>query len=59
MAAQSPARQRLLRRAAIAHVLVLTGTTWAMTAMSPAAGRQLLGFVALVAGIVEGATLLG
>ncbi len=56
LAARSPSRQRTLRRAIVVHVLLLAVAGFAMT---PSAGRQLLGALALVAGIVEGATLLG
>src|SRR4051794_4015871 len=59
LAAQSPTRQKMLRRTAAAHVLVLAAAAGIMTGMAPAAARQLLGSLVLVAGIMEGATLVG
>lgn len=59
LAARSPTRQASLRRAMATHVLVLAATALVMNAMSSGAARQLLGSIVLVAGIIEGATLLG
>jgi hypothetical protein len=56
LAAQSPGRQRALRHAAVAHVLVLAGGGWSLLNHSAA---TVLGHVLLVAGIVEGAVLVG
>jgi hypothetical protein len=59
LAARSPTRQQALRRATVAHLLLLSGVMWAMLQQRPAAGLQLLGNVLLTAGIVEGAVLVG
>jgi hypothetical protein len=71
LAAQSPARQRSFRRTVLVHLAVLIGSLWAVDRLTggvwsvdprdPAAGNAaaLLGYVLLIAGIVEGATLLG
>src|SRR5437899_394193 len=58
LATVSPGRQLGLRKAVIAHVLILLGCLWAVRA-SPADGAILLGHVLLTIGICEGAILLG
>jgi len=60
LAAQSPGRQRVLRNMVVAHVLLLTAASWGLLE-SRAAPKPLihLGHIALVAGIVEGAALVG
>jgi hypothetical protein len=71
LAAQSPSQQRSFRRTVIVHLAVLIGSVWALDFLTggvwgvdprhPAAAEAaaLLGYVLLIAGIVEGATLLG
>jgi hypothetical protein len=59
LAALSPTRQRTFRRAVIAHILVLAGAAWGVCLQEPTAPATLFGQLALVAGIVEGATLVG
>jgi hypothetical protein len=54
----SPGRQRAFRTLAVAHVLTLTVAALVVLA-EPDARRPLVGHVLLVAGIVEGALLLG
>jgi len=57
LAAQSPTRQKVFRRVVVAHLLVLAGAVWATYYQG--GGRALLGHILLVAGIVEGALLIG
>ncbi len=59
-AARSPGRQRVFRRAVIAHVAVLLALV-ALLPLSPRGGTPtvLLGQFLLIAGIVEGAILVG
>jgi hypothetical protein len=59
LAAQSPTRQHTLRRAVVAHVLLLGGVAWAVCRQPPSEAPTLIGHLALVAGIVEGALLVG
>jgi hypothetical protein len=59
LAAQSPSRQRTFRRAAAAHLCVLAGAVWALYGHGPGTPPLLLGHVLLVAGIVQGAALVG
>jgi hypothetical protein len=62
MAAQSPTRQKTIRRVLVCHLLVVAGAVWSLynQGLSPAAtDRTLLGHLLLVAGIVEGALLIG
>jgi hypothetical protein len=59
-AALSPGRQQSFRRAVVAHVTILVGAIGAVSAAGPGHGAAtLLGPVLLVAGIVEGAVLVG
>src|SRR5262245_45524038 len=62
-AAVSPARQRVLRGTAAAHLAVLAYAAWAVLAAGPVPERAradvLLGSLLVTAGIVEGALLLG
>src|SRR5206468_3046440 len=59
-AACSPGRQRLFRRAVVAHLLLLTALV-ALLPLSPRGGTPLtlLGQFLVIAGIVEGAVLAG
>ena len=59
LAALSPTRQRTFRRAVIAHLLVLTAAAWPLVREGPHGSPALLGHVLLIAGIVEGAALVG
>jgi hypothetical protein len=60
LAAQSPSRQRTFRNLAVAHILLLVGTAWGLSRMEDAHKPMVhLGHVMLVAGIVEGAALVG
>jgi len=59
-AARSPARQQAFRRAVVSHLCVLGGGLWAVAAAGGTFdAATLLGPLLLVAGIVEGAVLLG
>src|SRR5246127_53367 len=59
LAAQSPTRQRAWRRVVCTHVLLLTGIAWSMSRVRPSGPPTLIGDLALIAGIVEGAMLVG
>src|SRR6516164_9209487 len=59
LAAQSPTRQRTFRRAVAAHVLVVAATAWAVFRNGPGTSAATFGHILLVAGIVEGAALVG
>src|ERR671938_454233 len=59
LAAQSPTRQAAFRRAVAAHLLLLAGAVFALSGNRPGQGLALLGHLLLVAGVVEGATLVG
>jgi hypothetical protein len=58
LAVVSPGRQLGLRKAVIAHLLILLGCLWAVRA-NPAGAGVLLGHVLLTVGIAEGAILIG
>ena len=57
VAAQSPTRQRTFRKMGVAHLLALTTGTWLLLGGQIAA--PLLGHLLLIAGIAEGAALVG
>lgn len=59
LAGQSPTRQGTFRRAVAAHLAVLAGAIVALMHDGPPRNLPLLGHLLLVAGIVEGATLIG
>lgn len=59
LAAVSPGRQRALRRAILAHILVLCAGAFVMRTKDSATAAQILGQLALITGIVEGAILIG
>jgi hypothetical protein len=60
LAAQSPSRQAAFRRAAMAQVVTLGVTAFVLGRLaSPVMGNVLFGNMALVAGIVAGASLVG
>jgi hypothetical protein len=57
-AALSPSRQRTFRGLVVAHLLLLIGGTWIVDAVRPG-GLPMLGHALLIAGMVEGALLIG
>src|SRR5262245_35280969 len=59
LAAQSPTRQATLRRAAAAHVGQLLGLCLVLSRQKPGDNVTFVGYLLLVAGIVEGAILVG
>jgi hypothetical protein len=59
LAARSPTRQRTFRRAVVVHLALLAGAAWVVCRQGPRSPATLLGDLLLVAGIVEGATLVG
>jgi hypothetical protein len=59
LAARSPTRQATLRRLVVAHLTVLAAVALTLAAQGPHASTVFLGHVLLVAGIVEGAVLVG
>jgi hypothetical protein len=59
LAGQSPTRQFTLRRVVVAHVGLLLGLALIASRQKPGEGSVLFGDLLLVAGIVEGAILVG
>jgi hypothetical protein len=59
LAAQSPTRQTTFRRLLLAHLLLLAGACWALSHQPIGRPATLLGHLLLVAGIIEGALLIG
>lgn len=59
LAAQSPTRQATFRRLVVAHVLFLFGAVWLGVSGPPRSPQPFLGHLLLIAGIVEGAALVG
>jgi hypothetical protein len=59
LAAQSPTRQRAFRRAVCAHILLLSSLAWSVCRQPPSGPPALIGPAVLVAGIIEGAMLVG
>jgi hypothetical protein len=59
LAAVSPGRQLAFRYLVIAHLAILTGLVWALPQNQPTASAVLLATALVVAGIVEGAILVG
>ncbi|HEY1860234.1 MAG TPA: hypothetical protein VGG61_07765 [Gemmataceae bacterium] len=60
LAAQSPGRQRTFRNLVVMHVLLLAGASWGLLQTTfEAKPLAHLGHIALIAGIVEGAALVG
>lgn len=59
LAAQSPTRQRALRRLVVAHLAFLGAVCWVVLHRRGSVGPLLAGQLLLCAGIVEGAVLLG
>src|SRR5262249_15061631 len=59
LAAQSPTRQFTFRRVVVAHVLVVAAVAWAVFHDGPSRSAANFGHFLLVAGILEGAALVG
>jgi hypothetical protein len=59
LAARSPTRQRTFRRLLLLHLLLLMGGCWMLSRQPVGRPAVLLGHLALVAGIIEGALLMG
>ncbi len=59
LAARSPGRQTVFRRAIAAHLLLLAGASCALWSLGPYGPGEVVGHTLLVAGIVEGAVLIG
>jgi hypothetical protein len=59
LAARSPSRQTALRRLVVAHIVILAAAAFALAARGPHASPAFLGHLLLVAGIIEGAVLVG
>ena len=59
LAVRSPSRRQAFRRVVVGHLLVVSCTFMALRALAGAAPIEIFGHLLLVAGIVEGALLLG
>jgi hypothetical protein len=59
LAAVSPGRQVAFRTAVVLHLAVVAGAAWLVAVPDPRAAAPWLGHLLLVAGIVEGAALVG
>jgi hypothetical protein len=59
LAAVSPTRQRAFRSVVAAHLCLLAAGAWVVAVPAPTAAAPVLGHLLLVAGIVEGAVLVG
>ncbi len=59
LAALSPTRQRTFRRAVVVHLLLLMAAAWPLVRQGPHGSPALLGDLLLIAGVVEGAALVG
>jgi hypothetical protein len=59
LAAQSPGRQRAFRSAVLVHLVIVLGGVWLVAVPDPRATAPWLGHLLLIAGIVEGAALVG
>jgi hypothetical protein len=59
LAAQSPTRQKAFRQAVVSHLGVMLATFWATRAFAPHYLAVAFGHVLLIAGMVEGAVLIG
>jgi hypothetical protein len=59
LAARSPTRQRTFRRAVVLHLALLGCGVAALYRQPPREGNPLLGHLLLVAGVLEGAALVG
>ena len=59
LAARSPSRRTAFRRVVVSHLVVAAGAFLVLQSLGRSAPLELLGHTLLVAGIVEGAVLLG
>ena len=59
LAARSPTRQAAFRRMTAAHLILLAGAAPVISQQGPRASVTFLGHLLLVAGVVEGAVLVG
>src|SRR5438105_14875807 len=59
LAAVSPGRQLAFRYLVIAHLMILAGCVWGLPRNNQTGAAVLLGSVLVIAGIVEGAILIG
>jgi hypothetical protein len=59
LAAVSPTRQTAFRSAVLLHLAIVAGGAWLVTGPHPRAAAPWLGHLLLIAGIVEGAALVG
>lgn len=59
LAARSTTRQAAFRKVVAAHLILLAGAVWLVARMKPGEPMTLLGHLLLVAGVVEGAVLVG
>jgi hypothetical protein len=59
LAARSTTRQTTFRKVVAAHLILLAGVVWLVTRTRPGDPMTLLGHLLLVAGVVEGAVLVG
>jgi hypothetical protein len=59
LAARAPGRRRAFRSAVLLHLAAVTAGAWLVAAPDPRAAAPWLGHLLLVAGIVEGAALVG
>src|SRR5262245_10882514 len=59
LAARSPSRQRSFRNVVAAHLVLLGAAVLLLLRLGPGAGLVAFGHMVFIAGIVEGATLVG
>lgn len=59
LAMVSPGRQQALRVTVVVHLLLLTAAVWGVVGSARLESPELIGHVLMVAGIVEGAVLVG
>src|SRR5438132_12837106 len=59
LAAVSPGRQQSFRAAVAAHLCVVAAAAWMVAVPEPREAAPWLGHLLLIAGVVEGAMLLG
>jgi hypothetical protein len=59
LAARAPGRQQTFRRTVVLHLLTLLAAAWALSRHKGGTPPTLLGHMLLVAGIIEGAALVG
>src|SRR5260370_29406270 len=59
LAAQSPSRQQAFRKLVVVHLCLLLVAAWVVGVSDPMRTAPYLGHLLLIAGIVEGAVLIG